>query len=227
MCQRYCIATVDRTLCSIMKSPHVPLRGNCVLFSGDFLQILPVVPRASRGMIVLMCFKSCPPYLCVKLLSLTENMSLQSIMNEHEIDKAFLEYPKFLLELDEGKVKRTIDSLIELPSAVNVVGAATELVQSVFENLDSKYYDIPWITSRAILTPPNSRLQSLNDQVAEWFLETFSVYKSADSVVCYSLKSQNAAEQIYPQELLNSIEVGASLLDHEISLKKGFIVMIL
>ncbi len=112
-------------------------------------------------MIVFMCFKSSPLYQCVKLLSLTENMRLQAIMHEYETDKAVLEYPdSFFLELGEGKVERTTDSLIELPPAVNIVGSATELVQSVFENLDSKYDDIPWVTSRAILTPTDSHLVS-------------------------------------------------------------------
>ncbi len=110
-------------------------------------------------------------------------MRLQAIINDHETDKAFLEYSEFLLKLGEGTVDKTIDLLKELPPAFNIDGCATELVQSVFENLDSRYDDIPWLTSRATLTPKNSRLQILNDQVAEWFLGTFSVYKSADSVV--------------------------------------------
>ncbi len=57
MCGRYCIEAVDRTAvdneifnCSIWKKS--------VLFSGDFGQILPVVPRGPRGMIVFMFFKS-------------------------------------------------------------------------------------------------------------------------------------------------------------------------
>ena len=55
----------------------------------------------------------------------------------------------------------------------------------------------------------------------------FSNYRSADSVVCDSVEAQNAAELWYLVELLNSIEVGSSLPDHEIALKKGFIVMLL
>ena len=47
------------------------------------------------------------------------------------------------------------------------------------------------------------------------------------TVPCDSGETQNAAELRYPKELLNSIEARASLLDHEIALKKGFIVMLL
>ena len=46
-------------------------------------------------------------------------------------------------------------------------------------------------------------------------------------MVCDSVEAQNAAELKSTVELLNSIEVGSPLPDHEIALKKGFIVMLL
>ena len=227
MCSRYCIEAVDRTLRAIMKSPGVPFGGKCILFSGDFRQILPVVPRGSRGMIVFMCFKSSPLYRYVSLLNLTEKMRLQANNNHHETEKAVLKYPEFLLAVGEGRVESKNDSLIELPSTVNIAASSTDLVHSVFENLEKRYNDLSWLTSRAILAPTNSRLKYHNDKVAEWFPGTFSEYKSADSVFCDTLEAQESADLKYPQELLNSIEVGASLSDHEIALKKGFIVMLL
>ncbi len=141
----------------------------------------------------------------------------QAIKNVHQVDRAFLEYPEFLLKVGEGKVERTTDSLIERPTAVYMVDFATELVQSVFQNLDEQYDDVQWLTSRAILTPTNSRLQSTNNQVVEWFPGTFSHYKSAESVVCDSLVAQDAAELKCLQEILNSVEFGSSLPDHKIS----------
>ena len=77
------------------------------------------------------------------------------------------------------------------------------------------------------MSTAKSRLQCINDQVAELFTGTFSYYKSADFVSYDSIEAQNAAELRYPQELLNSIEVGSSLPDHETSLKKDFIVILL
>ena len=87
--------------------------------------------------------------------------------------------------------------------------------------------DVDWLTSRAILFPTNSLLASLSGEVAKRFPGTFSLYRSADSVSCKSLEAQSKAELRYPQELLNSIEGSASFSDHEIKLKKGFIVMLL
>ena len=227
MCAWYCNEAVDRTLSVIMKSSSVPFGGKCILFSGDFQQILPVVPSGSRGMIVFTCFKSSPLYEYVNSLSLTENMRLRGIQNDKKADKEVLENPEFFLQVGEGKIEGAPDSLIPLPPAVNIVDSVTDLVQSVFQNIEKKYDHVGWLTSRAISTPINSRLQYINNQVAERFPEKFSAYKSADSVLCDSLEAQNAAELRHLQELLNSFEVGSSLPDHEITLKKGFIVMLL
>ncbi len=50
---------------------------------------------------------------------------------------------------------------------------------------------------------------------------------SADSIVSDDSEEQKSTELKYPQELLNSIEAGSSLPDHEIKLKKGFVVLFL
>ena len=93
-----------------MKSPNVPFGGKCVLFSGDFRQILPVVPRGSRGMIIFMCFQSSPLYQCMSFLSLSEKMRLQSIRDDEDPYPAVFEYLNFLMKVGEGKLKQTEDS---------------------------------------------------------------------------------------------------------------------
>ena len=95
-------------------------------------------------------------------------MRLQAIENDKEADKEALEYSDFLLKVGEGKLKGTADSLITLPTAVNIVDSIVGLVQSVFQNLEERYNNVGWLTSQA-----NSRLQCINDQVAELFAGTF------------------------------------------------------
>ncbi len=63
---------------------------------------------------------------------------------------------------------------------------------------------------------------ALNEEIADSFTSSFLSYKSSDSS-----KAGSKAELRYTQELLNSVEAGASLSYHEIKLKKGFIVMLL
>ena len=77
----------------------------------------------------------------------------------------------------EGKFEVTTESLIELPTVVNIVDSATDLVQSVFEDPNDNNDDVDWLTFRAILTPTDNRQQSFNEQVAEWFPGKFSPCK--------------------------------------------------
>ena len=74
----------------MMKSPNVSFGGKCVLFSGDFRQVLHAVPRDSRGMIVFMYFHSSPLYQCMSFISLSEIMRLQAIRDDYEADPAVL-----------------------------------------------------------------------------------------------------------------------------------------
>ena len=128
-------------------------------------------------------------------------MRLQAIQNDKEGDKEALEYPDFLLKVGEEKLEGTTDYLIPLPTAVNIVDSVTDLVQSVFQNLEKRYDYVGWLTSQAILTTTSSHLQCINDQVAELFRGAFPDYRSADSVVCDSIEAQNAAELLYPKGL--------------------------
>ncbi len=76
------------------------------------------------------------------VLSLQENMKLQSIKRDQTSDKDILDYPEFLLKVGEGKLGRTIELLINLPRAVNVVQPPTDFVDFVFQNLSDKYDDV-------------------------------------------------------------------------------------
>ena len=53
---RYIIEGVDRKLRVIVKSINFAFGEKCVVFRGDFRQMLPIVPRGSRGMILRRCF---------------------------------------------------------------------------------------------------------------------------------------------------------------------------
>ena len=77
------------------------------------------------------------------------------------------------------------------------------------------------------MTTKNLMQKSLNDEVINRFPGYPRMFLSADSVVSDNNDDQNTMELKYPQELLNSIEIGSPLPDQEIKLKKGFVVMLL
>ena len=128
ICLRCCIDPLR----VIIKSPNVSFVRKCVLFSRDFQQILHVVPRDSRGMILYTWLQSSPLHQCMDFLGLSKNMRLQAILDDQEKDPAVLEYLDFPLKAGDEKRKWTEYSLIELPLSVNIVEFSTKFVESLF-----------------------------------------------------------------------------------------------
>ena len=222
MCMRYCIEAVDRTLRAIMKNLTVPFGGKCILFSGDFRQILPVVPKGSRGMIVHLCFKSSPLYPHTRKLHLKQNMRLNALKNDPTADSSALSYPGFLLSVGEGSIPVETDDIIRLPQHVNVVKTSEELIDSVFPDICKNYTDVEWLTSRAILASTNAAATSLNEEIGNRIPGEYRLLRSADSVTADVPDQQAALELRYPQELLNSLDTGSSMPDHIIQLEERF-----
>ncbi len=82
LCARYCIEAVERKIREIMSDDHILFSEKYILFSGDFQQILPVIPKASRGMIVNMCLKSSLILSELHVLRLIENMHLKDLKED-------------------------------------------------------------------------------------------------------------------------------------------------
>ncbi len=108
MCHRYCVEAVDRTLRDITRR-NLPFGGKCVLFSGDFRQILPVIPGGSRAQILHACVKSSALYAGFRILRLTENMRLSSLRNDPNATETALQFPNYLLLLSEKGVSETAE----------------------------------------------------------------------------------------------------------------------
>lgn len=227
MCVRYSVEAVDRTLRAIMDAEDIPFGGKCVLFSGDFRQILPVVPKGSRGMIVHMCLKSSPLFSDLTVLRLSENMRLKKLKEDPDADEAALQYPEYLLRVGEGRLEQGEEGNVDLPKSVNIIESRDELIKEVFGGLEKGYANGTWLTSRVILATTNANLRSLNDAVGDRFPGKYRTYRSADSANSDNPELQKAMELTYPQELLNSVETGSSLPEHLLRIKKGFIVMLL
>ncbi len=100
-CHRYCVEAVDRFLRNITRR-DLPFCGKCVLFYGDFRQILPVIFGGCRAQIVHACVKSPALYAVFRILRFTENVRLSSLRNDSNAKETKLQYPNFLLASETG-----------------------------------------------------------------------------------------------------------------------------
>lgn len=86
----YAFECLDRSLRDIMKAVdekkfHMPFGGITIVLGGDFRQILPVIPRASRGEIVAASLTRSKLWRIAIVFKLLHNMRLNKGKNEEEV----------------------------------------------------------------------------------------------------------------------------------------------
>ena len=162
--------TVSRSLCELL-SNDLPFGGKTVVLSGDWKQILPVVPNGQRADVVAASLKSSYLWDSVKLLHLTENMRIKNAAQE---DKDFAQY---LLDVGNGKIEthpEIGEQMIKIPEVMlSKAETLNQLVDEVYPNLGARIKNglqergenpnwNKFVHERTIITPTNDECQIIN-----------------------------------------------------------------
>ncbi|XP_021992205.1 uncharacterized protein LOC110889021 [Helianthus annuus] len=113
MTHKHCFKALDRTMRDISCSsqPNMqskPFGGKVILFGGDFRQILSVIPKGTRTIIVNASLNS-----SYKVLKLTENMRLRVGCQEADL-KEIKEFGEWILKLGDGLLGEENDGEIDI-----------------------------------------------------------------------------------------------------------------
>ncbi|XP_014776932.1 ATP-dependent DNA helicase pif1 [Octopus bimaculoides] len=165
---------LDRSLKGI-KDSTASMGDVTLLLSGDFRQTLPVIPKGSRADEVRACLKSSTLWPQVKTLSQSTNMRAHLLG-----DSTSAAFAEDILALGEGKVPRNDRGDISISELCNTVDNPSDLLETVFPNLESNYADINWLSERTILAPQNVAVSAINDQLISAIPGEERIYKSID-----------------------------------------------
>ena len=209
MGHKHVYEAIDKTLRDLFEIDKI--FGNIVIvFSGDWRQCLPVIPKGSEGQIIDACLKYSYLWRHVKIFNLEENMRIK--LSGSEEAKQFSE---FLLNLGEG----TLGDLLEMPdSFLTETDKVQELIDFVFPNIEMNFKNMKWLSERAILCPTNAEADEINERVSLMLPGQEKVYKSCDNTDDYN--------QAFPSEYLNTVNL-PGLPPHKLNLKIGMPVMLL
>lgn len=180
------IEALNRLLQDIRGCDRI-MGGVIVLLTSDFRQTLPVVPRETRADEVKACIKSSILWPSVKFLTLAINMRVNLQPNS----KAN-EFPKILIDIGDGKI-------LEEDGRIKVSYINCETVPDLITLTDKRYPNIDKAGERAILTPTNEQVNSINNFLLEKFPNEQVRYESVDKV----LKGEEAIH--YPVEFLHTL----------------------
>ncbi|XP_071577583.1 ATP-dependent DNA helicase pif1-like [Temnothorax nylanderi] len=210
------IDAVNRTLKDLRTSEKV-MGGVTFVFTGDFRQTLPVVPKGTRADIMKVCMKKSEIWQHVKKLRLTINMRVHL-----RGDKNLEQFAEYLLKIGDGSISITQNGYINIS---DIVGTCVRTIDQIIDNV---YPDIQnltqketnWLCERAIVTAKNKAAEEINEIVLQKVTTECKTYKSIDTMV-------NGDEVIhYPIEFLNSLNP-AGLPPHKLRLKVGTPIMLL
>ncbi|XP_055307038.1 uncharacterized protein LOC129571291, partial [Sitodiplosis mosellana] len=216
MTHKKSLEAINRTMQDLRGNGRI-FGGALILLSGDFRQILPVVPRSTPADEINACLKFSFLWRHVQQLTLKKNMRVH-LHNDQSADR----FSKQLLEIGNGKVRiDNSNGLFTLPNDFcTILQSKEDLIARVFTNIVQNYKNHDWLKERAILAPKNVHVNAINFQIQEKLPGAVVSYKSVDSAM-----NQDEAVN-YPIEFFNSLEP-SGMPPHLLNLKVGSAIILL
>ncbi|CAN1811765.1 ATP-dependent DNA helicase PIF1 [Linum perenne] len=239
MVHRLSFEAVDRTLCDIMNVQpngpnYKPFGGKTVLLGDDFRQTLPVIKNGSREDNLGASLTRYYLWNYCTMLRLQTNMRINdSVINTSALFDG-LHFSDWVLAVGDGKIHTTkptghtnadwiqIPSCFLMPRSPNPIA---DLVNRVYPNIETEYQSVAYIRSRAIITPKNAIVTSINDYVLTQLPGEEKIYLSSDTLTTPG-PNQEALELQYPTEFLNGLSFNG-MPEHQLRFKPYAMVMLL
>ena len=142
--------------------------GKVVVLAGDFRQVLPVVPRGSRPAVVAATLPHSRLWPLITQLHLTTNMRVQQLTQQGQDATAQQAFSQQLLDVGEG----TVGDRFTIPPSMRASSHDPHrLITTIFGDLSTNTpaaaaaRSTEILISRAVLTPCNDTVDSLNSLV--------------------------------------------------------------
>ena len=169
MMSRHLLDFLDRFLQSVMCNRD-PMGGKLVVLMHDFRQLLPVVPRGSRGDIISTTVLFSDVWQYFKSLKLTKNMLVELLRSDSDFEQSerLDQHSKWLLRVGEGNLDYVMpnSNVFGLPSNM-ACESLLDLETRVFGNLRLQYMDPVYLRDRAIMSCTNDIIQQCNQSIID------------------------------------------------------------
>ena len=213
MIHRHAIEALDRMLQDI-NDCNASFGGKVVVFGGDFRQVLPVVPRATKDEVIKASLVNSYLWKSFLRIELVENMRAR-------FDQSFCDY---LLRIGNGNEECDSNGRIRIPPTmvlpyIDELSSLKQLIDVVFPNIDELPEKLSLMINRVILTPKNDCVDQINNLLMDQFPGDAMRYYSFDEPV-------DKTEKSLQQEFLNVLAPNG-IPPHELVLKKNCPVILL
>ena len=214
MGHKYIFEALDRTLRFVRDREDQPFGELTVLFSADWRQCLPVVPRGSRGQIVNSCLKTSYIWQHVHDYTLETNMRVAQNGGDPEFARYLIQCGDGNLPILDGKYQ------VNIPENLQFTGDIDSMCDWVFEDLENNSTNRQWTSSRAIICPTNKTVDIINNKMMDKFPGEEHLYRSYDTL------EEAQDQQMYPNEYINNL-TPSGLPPHKLKLKVRAPIMLM
>jgi ATP-dependent DNA helicase PIF1 len=219
MTNKLAFEAVDRSLRDLIDK-NEPFGGIVFVMSGDFRQVLPVIPRGSHADIVSASIKNSYLWESVEVFRHSENMWAGDAVAVHS-DLGNRTFADWLLCLGNNELETIDEDYIKCPNMMILPPTDTRaMAVAIYPRLQEGRATNEYLRDRAILAPRNKEVSLINTMVLSYFLGMHVDFFSADSA------EDTEVANTYPFEFLNTLEI-SGMPSHKLSFKIGAPVMLL
>ncbi|XP_031131886.1 uncharacterized protein LOC116033274 [Ipomoea triloba] len=234
MMHKHCFEALDKTMRDLLRfsnplSSTLPFGGKTVVLSGDFRQILPVIPKGSRQQIVGASINSSYLWHHCKVLRLTKNLRLKGATSDEEM-RMLSDFSNWIAGIGDGNVGEQNDGYAEVQiPPENILNPNSDpiqaIVDSTFPMFRENQNDNNYLLGRAILAPTLEIVDEVNEYMSSLNVAACRTYYSSDSI-CPTENTNETIASLHTPELLNGLKC-SGLPNHTLTLKVGSPVMLL
>ncbi|XP_048501526.1 uncharacterized protein LOC125497864 [Beta vulgaris subsp. vulgaris] len=179
MMHKCCFEALHRSLRDIMRSVdrfnlHRPFGGKVMVFGGDLMQILKIIPKRTWQDIVFATVNSSYLWDSCKVLRLTRNMRLQLGSPKYFVDE-LREFLEWILSVGDQKTRGPNDGEAVIEVAKNILidprtDPMSTIIDNTYPNLHEHIREVKYFQERAILALTNEIVKIVNDHVLSTIL---------------------------------------------------------
>jgi hypothetical protein len=219
MTNKLAFEAVDRTLRDLIDR-NEPFGGIVFVMSGDFRQVLPIIPWGSHADIVSTSIKNSYLWESVKVFCLSKNMRASDVVVVR-LDLGNRTFAEWLLCLGNNELKTIDEDYIKCPDMMVLLPTDTQaMVVAIYLRLHEGQATNEYLHERAILAPRNKEVSLINTMVLSYLPGAQVNFLSADSA------EDTEVVNTYPSKFLNTLEV-SGMPSHKLLLKIGAPVILL
>ena len=223
MAHRHVMECLDRTFRDILENEQ-PFGGKKLVLSGDFRQVLPVIPRAARPEVVNACLNTSHLWPMIKVYHLRINERVKRSQATETEKQQLLDFANTLEEIGDGKYpicKELGPDMIRIPTDwLSKSKTIDDFINEAFPNFQHECTNNDYLRGRAILTPLNKHVLTINNEILKK-LPT----KEEPPIVSIDENIPDTRFK-YGEEDFNVLNP-SSLPPHKLYLRKNAVIMIL